>query len=166
MAALVKETFNDDAEPAISAAFLNNVQDHIIEAETGDIEPLRVVGVDGGATTIVDDINDINGDITDIQTDITTLQPVRIIITDAGTTYTIAEAADNTEYQLGTLTSLTVTAFPAGNFECLIVFTAGATISVSLPVSVKWNGAETPIWTSGKIYEISLKNGRGVAGEF
>ena len=88
------------------------------------------------------------------------------IIADSGTTYTIATAADNTEYRLGTLTSLTLTAFPAGNFECLIVFTAGTGISVSLPASALWVGGTEPTFNTGSIYEISIKNGRVVVGDF
>ena len=116
------------------------------------------------ATALAAAVATLQGEMDTAQTDIAELQ--RTIITSAATTYTISEAEDNTEYRLGTLTALTVTAFPAGTFECLIIFTAGATISVSLPAATKWNGAETPIWTAGKVYEISLKDGRAVAGEF
>ena len=63
------------------------------------------------------------------------------VITDTtSTTITLAEAKANTIYQYGTLTSLTITANETSYAETLIYFTAGNTINVSLPNTLKTIG--------------------------
>ncbi len=87
------------------------------------------------------------------------------VVTDTSTTYTIATLADNTRYDLGTLTALTISAYPSGDYDSLICFTAGAGITVSLPATT-WNGGTAPTFTAGKYYELSIRNGYGCYGEF
>ncbi len=73
----------------------------------------------------------------------TLFAPKISVITDSNTTYTISTAADKTDYRLGTLTELTVSAVPSGFFFCRICCTAGTGMTISLPSGYrKAGGAE------------------------
>lgn len=89
------------------------------------------------------------------------------VVTDtASTAKTLATIADNTEYRLGTLTALTVSALPTGYYIASIKFTAGASITVSMPASLKWLGGTAPTFAANKGYEISIADGCACVGEF
>lgn len=84
-----------------------------------------------------------------------------VSITD--TSYTLA-VADNTEYRFtNAVTSLTIT-YPAGNFECWMMFTTGTSISVTFPAITKYAG-KVVTFKAGKTYEVSIKDGVVVAME-
>lgn len=84
-------------------------------------------------------------------------------ITDlASTSITLANAAANTVYKYGTLTSLTITANDTSNLETLIYFTAGTGITVSLPNTLKTIGDIN--FSAGNEYVISILNNIAVIG--
>lgn len=65
-------------------------------------------------------------------------RPVQTVVTDlTSTSITLDNAAANTIYQYGTLTSLTITANDTSNLETMIYFTAGNSITVSFPQTLK-----------------------------
>jgi hypothetical protein len=105
--------------------------------------------------------------ITGLQTALNGKEPATTVMTDlASTTYTIATAATKTEYVLGTITALTISAYPAGSYEFFVSFTADTGITVSLPAGTKWLNGSAPVWTATKVYELHVKNGRANAGEY
>lgn len=84
-------------------------------------------------------------------------------ITDlTSTSITLANAAANTVYKYGTLTSLTITANDTSNLETLIYFTAGTGITVSLPNTLKTIGDIN--FGAGNDYVISILNNIAVIG--
>lgn len=78
----------------------------------------------------------------------------------SGTTITLA---DNTEYRLTDVTTLTLT-YPTGSFECWmrLTFAASGDITVSLPAGTKYIGS-VPAFQNGETWEISVKDGVIVA---
>ena len=90
--------------------------------------------------------------------------PTRTSVTDTtSTTITLANANANTDYHYGTLTSLTVTANDTSDLETTIYFTAGNTITVSLPASLDYIGS-APVFEPNTTYAISILNNILVAG--
>lgn len=85
------------------------------------------------------------------------------VVTVSGTTPTIS-AADNTIYECGELTSLTVSGAPAsGAFS--IVFTSGATATTtSFPATIL--GLEDFAAEANTIYEINVLDSRAVVGSW
>lgn len=73
----------------------------------------------------------------------------------AGTEITLA---DNTEYRLENVATLTLT-YPMGNFECWLklTFAASGSITVTLPTSTKYIG-NAPNFASGETWELSFKD--------
>lgn len=73
----------------------------------------------------------------------------------AGTEITLA---DNTEYRLADVTTLTLT-YPTGNFECWmrLTFAASGNITVTLPADTEYLGA-TPNFKNGETWELSFKD--------
>lgn len=73
-----------------------------------------------------------------------------------GTNITLA---DNTEYRLTDVTTLTLT-YPTGNFECWmrLSFAASGNATVTLPTGTKYIGA-TPDFKNGETWELSFKDG-------
>ena len=71
--------------------------------------------------------------------------------------------ADNTEYRLADVTTLTL-AYPTGNFECWmsLTFAASGTITVTLPTGTKYLGS-SPNFKNGETWEVSIKDGVMVA---
>ena len=63
------------------------------------------------------------------------------------------------------ITALTITIGTSSNYEAWIKFTAGATFTPSFPSSLKWIGDKLTGCTSGKTYEISIKDGVAIACE-
>lgn len=89
----------------------------------------------------------------------------RDIVTDTdSTTITLANAEGGTDYHYGTLTSLTVTANDTSADETNIYFTAGSSISVSLPNTLKFIGS-TPTFSPNKQYVLSIANNILISGE-
>ena len=72
-----------------------------------------------------------------------------------GTNITLA---DNTEYRLTDVTTLTLT-YPTGNFECWmrLTFAASGTITVTLPTDTKYIGT-APDFKNGETWELSFKD--------
>lgn len=66
--------------------------------------------------------------------------------------------ADNTEYRLADVTTLTLT-YPAGDFECWmrLTFAASGTITVTLPAETKYIGT-APDFKNGETWELSFKD--------
>ena len=90
------------------------------------------------------------------------LEDAPTTVTDlSSTSITLASAADNTIYEYGELTALTVTAITAtGDF--IIRFTSGATpTTTSFPVSMKFPESFAP--EANTRYEINVEDGYAVA---
>ena len=66
--------------------------------------------------------------------------------------------ADNTEYRLTDVTTLTLT-YPTSNFECWmrLTFAASGTITVTLPAETKYIGT-APDFKNGETWELSFKD--------
>ena len=66
--------------------------------------------------------------------------------------------ADNTEYRLTDVTTLTLT-YPTGNFECWmrLNFAASGNVTVTLPTGTKYIGT-APDFKNGETWELSLKD--------
>ena len=89
---------------------------------------------------------------------------LRNTVTDTtSTTITLDNAVAGTDYHYGTLTSLTVTANDTSDQEITIYFTAGNTISVSLPQTLEYIGS-APVFEANTTYAISILNNILVAG--
>ncbi|MBR3320712.1 MAG: hypothetical protein IKG04_02065, partial [Exiguobacterium sp.] len=75
------------------------------------------------------------------------------------TTGTVIALADNTEYRLDNVTTLTLTYPASGNFECWLrlSFAASGTITVTLPTSSYIGSA--PTFANGETWEVSIKDG-------
>ena len=71
--------------------------------------------------------------------------------------------ADNTEYRLTDVTTLTLT-YPTGNFECWmrLNFAASGDATVTLPTGTKYIGT-TPDFKNGETWEMSIKDGVVIA---
>nr|DAG02996.1 MAG TPA: hypothetical protein [Myoviridae sp. ctDzM5] len=71
--------------------------------------------------------------------------------------------ADNTEYRLADVTTLTLT-YPTGNFECWmrLTFAASGNATVTLPTGTKYIGT-TPDFKNGETWEMSIKDGVVIA---
>lgn len=71
--------------------------------------------------------------------------------------------ADNTEYRLTDVTTLTLT-YPTGNFECWmrLSFAASGNATVTLPAGTKYIGT-TPDFKNGETWEMSIKDGVVIA---
>ena len=86
-------------------------------------------------------------------------------VTDpTSTSVTLAKAKGNTDYHYGTLTSLTITANETSDYETNIYFTAGNSISVSLPATLDYIGT-TPSFSANESYVMSILNNILVIGE-
>lgn len=71
--------------------------------------------------------------------------------------------ADNTEYRLTDVTTLTLT-YPTGDFECWmrLTFAASGDATVTLPTGTKYIGT-TPDFKNGETWEMSIKDGVVIA---
>lgn len=71
--------------------------------------------------------------------------------------------ADNTEYRLTDVTTLTLT-YPTGDFECWmrLTFAASGEATVILPTGTKYIGT-TPDFKNGETWEMSIKDGVVIA---
>ena len=71
--------------------------------------------------------------------------------------------ADNTEYRLTDVTTLTLT-YPAGNFECWLklTFASSGNVTVTLPAGTKYIGT-APDFKNGETWEMSIKDGVVIA---
>lgn len=99
---------------------------------------------------------DVDGDIVE--------KPLRNTVTDTtSSTITLANAVAGTDYHYGTLTSLTVTANDTSDNEITIYFTAGSTISVTLPNTLQYIGS-APVFEPNTTYAISILNNICIAG--
>lgn len=86
------------------------------------------------------------------------------VVTDTtSTSITLANAVGGTDYHYGTLTSLTITANDTSDNEITIYFTAGSTITVSLPLTLQYIGS-APVFEANKSYVISILNNICISG--
>lgn len=71
--------------------------------------------------------------------------------------------ADNTEYRLTDVMTLTLT-YPTGNFECWmrLTFAASGDITVTLPTGTRYIG-NAPSFANGETWEMSIKDGVVIA---
>ena len=71
--------------------------------------------------------------------------------------------ADNTEYRLADVTTLTLN-YPAGDFECWmrLTFAASGNVTVTLPAGTKYIGT-APDFKNGETWEMSIKDGVVIA---
>ena len=71
--------------------------------------------------------------------------------------------ADNTEYRLADVTTLTLT-YPTGRFECwmCLTFSASGDATVILPTGTQYIG-NTPDFKNGETWELSIKDGVVIA---
>lgn len=71
--------------------------------------------------------------------------------------------ADNTEYRLTDVTTLTLT-YPTGDFECWmrLAFAASGDITVTLPTGTRYIGT-APDFKNGETWELSIKDGVVIA---
>lgn len=79
------------------------------------------------------------------------------------TTGTNITLADNTEYRLENVTTLTLT-YPTGNFECWLklTFAASGSVTVTLPTGTRYIGT-APDFKNGETWEMSIKDGVVIA---
>lgn len=85
-------------------------------------------------------------------------------VTDlVSTTITLPQAEANTVYRYGTLTSLTISSNETSDLETTIYFTAGSTITVNLPQTLKTIGNID--FYSNTSYVLSIQNNILVVGE-
>lgn len=79
------------------------------------------------------------------------------------TTGTNITLADNTEYRLTNVATLTL-AYPVGNFECWLKlsFAASGSVTVTLPTGTKYIG-NAPSFANGETWEMSIKDGVVIA---
>ena len=83
--------------------------------------------------------------------------PKIAVVSDlASTTKTLPTVWNNTEYQFGTLTALTITAFPAGNWFCRILCTAGSGMTLSLPAGTRKAGGAAFAYNAGDKIQLYL----------
>lgn len=88
------------------------------------------------------------------------VKPATQLITTAGENLTLA---DNTEYRLTDVTTLTLT-YPTGDFECWLklAFAESGSITVTLPTGTKYIG-NAPSFANGETWEMSIKDGVVIA---
>ena len=79
------------------------------------------------------------------------------------TSVTLDNAVAGTDYHYGTLTSLTITANDTSDNEITIYFTAGSTITVTLPNTLQYIGS-APVFEPNTTYAISILNNICIAG--
>jgi len=99
--------------------------------------------------TLGDSIDGLDAQFVQIPSNITT-----------GTNITLA---DNTEYRLENVATLTLT-YPTGNFECWLklTFAESGSVTVTLPTGTKYIG-NAPSFANGETWEMSIKDGVVIA---
>jgi hypothetical protein len=114
-----------------------------LKSDTGEVQDARMIGPDSGGSITVDDsisnssenpvqnkvISTALGDKAD-SSDLSGYEPKASVVTDlSSTSITLASAADNTIYEYGELSALTIAAI-ANPGEFSITFTSGSTATV------------------------------------
>lgn len=89
------------------------------------------------------------------------VQPATQLITSTGGGN--ITLADNTEYRLTDVTTLTLN-YPTGNFECWmrLTFAVSGNVTVTLPTTTQYIGT-TPAFANGETWELSIKDGVVIA---
>ena len=129
----------------------------------------KLSGGGGGSTIPSDLVNKVNKNTSDIsllKSDLeqqnNKINGLSAAIINLDGTDVIQEAADNTEYRSGTLTSLTIT-LPADisdTYESSIVFTSGATPTNGVfPDNIKWTGTGV-VENNGAVALVPIENTR------
>lgn len=106
-------------------------------------------------------VSDLNFNADKIDDELNKRSPDPAQVT-SGTDITLA---DNTEYRLTGVTSLTLH-YPSGNFECWLRITTAAsgTINISLPTS-QYIGDAPDLTQHSMTYELSIKDGVVIGAE-
>lgn len=78
---------------------------------------------------------------------------------NAGTTITLA---DNTEYRLSNVSSLTIF-YPTGNFECWLSITTAASGAITITLPDSSYASSAPTFTNSDTWEVSIKDGTVIA---
>lgn len=89
-----------------------------------------------------------------------------IVDDTTSTDITLTEAKANTIYKYGTLTNLTITAVEQSDEEIIIYFTAGATITATLPNTLQWVNDNPFAPEANTKYVISIVNNIGAWASF
>ena len=89
-----------------------------------------------------------------------------IVSDDTSASISLAQAKANTIYKYGTLTNLTITEVEQADEEIIIYFTAGATITASLPNTLQWVNDNPFEPEANTKYVISIVNNIGAWASF
>lgn len=89
-----------------------------------------------------------------------------IVSDDTSTSISLTQAKANTIYKYGTLTNLTITAVEQSDEEIIIYFTAGATITATLPNTLQWVNDNPFAPEANTKYVISIVNNIGAWASF
>ena len=108
-------------------------------------------------------VTDSEGDIEESNLDPTKVISRNTVTDTTSTSITLDNAVAGTDYHYGTLTSLTVTANDTSDNEITIYFTAGSTITVTLPNTLQYIGS-APVFEANTTYAISILNNICIAG--
>ena len=166
--------------------WVNSEEKEIAIAQTPPSDPATKLWIDSNSPqtgieiytkpeidTIVDNLNDDISDIynqltgkansVDVNNALASKENKSTVINQSAPT-TLA-IADNYEYYLVNVTSLTITYPSSGNYECWIYLetASSGTISITLPTS-EYIG-NVPTFGTGEKWEISIKNGVVIAGK-
>lgn len=138
----------------------NNVPVLMLRGANGKFFPVAGItgggGGTGGASTAAN--------VSYINTQLPNVKNVKMALDELVTklhthaTGTNITLADNTEYRLTDVTTLTLT-YPTGNFECWmsLTFAASGNITVTLPADTKYIGT-APDFKNGETWELSFKD--------
>lgn len=118
----------------------------VIETESGKQKVVKIYDIGGGGGGSV--------------------KKPTIVSDDTSTDITLTEAKANTIYKYGTLTNLTITAVEQSDEEIIIYFTAGATITATLPNTLQWVNDNPFAPEANTKYVISIVNNIGAWASF
>ena len=132
-------------------------QEGTVVKDGGAIDATSVIETESGKQKVVK-IYDIGGG--------GSVKKPTIVSDDTSTSISLAQAKANTIYKYGTLTNLTITAVEQADEEIIIYFTAGATITASLPNTLQWVNDNPFAPEANTKYVISIVNNIGAWASF
>ena len=136
----------------------NNVPVLMLRGEDGKFFPVDgITGGGTGGTSIAANVSYTNMQLPDVKNVKMALDEL-IPKSHTHTTGSNIALADNTEYRLTDVTTLTLT-YPASNFECWmrLNFAASGNVTVTLPTGTKYIGT-APDFKNGETWELSFKD--------
>ena len=113
-----------------------------------------------GTTDLVLKTCDVNGGGGD------SVKKPTIVSDSTSTSISLTQAKANTIYKYGTLTNLTITTVEQSDEEIIIYFTAGATITATLPNTLQWVNDNPFAPEANTKYVISIVNNIGAWASF